>query len=356
MAQPTTREIPLRDLFITIGDYFRNGLRYWWVIAVVGLVFAIWWGGWAKQQLPLYGAPLTFVLNEESSRPAVGGILGQLGLEGSGGATTSPDKITALAKSQKIIHGLLLDTVLVDGVADRLVNHVISEYELVERWELPDDERKIVNGQLTKMTEQEKSLLKRMHFYVLSEEEEILTFASNEDTGILTLEARSRNQDLSLAMSYGLYDRLSKFYTRESTGGSRATVERLRAKADSLGSVLSRAEYQLASLMDTRLGVTQRRELVRRAQAERNVQLLNLTYLEVLRNLETASFALSTQTPFFQTVDVPFSPLPGLRPNWIETAVRGLAVGAFLGFLLVSVLKCYQDIMRGDDVIKQTTT
>lgn len=355
MSESTTREIPLRDIFLTIGDYLRAGLRFWWVLLLAGLAFAAWRGWKAKQEEPLYSATLTFVLNEDSGRPAAGGILGQLGLGGGGGAGTSPDKITALAKSQKIIHGLLLDTVVIDGVADRMVNHVIATYRLVDEWLLPEGRRMIRNGTLETMTEKEKSLLKKMHFFLLSEEEEIITFGSNEDTGILSLKVKSRKQDLSLALSYGMYDRLSAFYTKESTGNSRATVQRLRVKSDSVGAALSAAEYQLAALMDTRLGAMQRRDLVRQAQAERRVQLLNLTHAEVLRNLETASFALSTQTPFFQTVDVPFSPIRGFQPDWQKSALTGLAIGAFLGFLLIAAFKFYRDVMQGETADQKTT-
>lgn len=356
MSESTTREIPLRDIFLTIGDYLRAGLRFWWVLLPVGLAFAAWQGWQAKQQEPLFPATLTFVLNEDSGGPSAGGILSQLGIGGGGGGVgTTPDKVTALAKSQKIVHGLLLDTVAIDGVADRMANHLIVVYELVEEWELPEDWRVIQNGTLATMTEKEKSLLKRLHFFLLSEEHEIITFGANEDTGILSLNVRSRDQAISLALCYGMYDRLSAFYTKEKTGNSRATVKRLRMKADSIGGVLSAAEYELANLLDTRLGTLQNRNLVRRARLEREVQMLNLTYAEVLRNLETASFALSTQTPFFQTVDIPFSPLYGLRPNWKRKAMTGFLTGAFIGFLLVSAFKFYQDVMRVDEAAQKTT-
>lgn len=345
MSNIPKREIPLRDLFLTIGDYFRAGLRHWWVLMIGGLIFGLYQGYTARKQATAYAAPLTFVLNEDQGGNRMGGLLGQFGLGGGSSSGASPEKIIALAKSQKLLHSLLLDTVAVKGQTDRLANHLIKAYNLVETLELPENRRSIVHQDIELMSEEEKGLLKMMYGFVLDETKQILQVSNNDDTGILTINATTVSQPISLAISYGLYEKLSKFYTEESTGNSRATVARLRVKADSVATALNAAEYRLAGMMDTRLGALQRRDLVRQAQLDRQVQLLNLTYAEVLRNLETASFALSTKTPFFQTVDVPFTPLFPKRANWKKKLLSGGAIGAFLGFLLVGAVKFYRDVM-----------
>lgn len=351
MDKPVTREIPLRTVFLTVGDYLRNGLRWWWVLLLVGVAYGAYTAYTVRQEQAVYIAPLTFVLNEETGGRPAGGILGQLGLGSGVSSGASPDKIIALAKSQQIVHDLLLDSVAVEGNRDRLANHLIGAYDLVEKWELPEGQRAIVNGSIATMTEKEKNLLKLVHFFLIDANEGIIAVSSDENTGILSLRVATPQQDISLAIAYGLYENLSQFYTEESTGNSRATVERMQEKADSLSGVLSRAEYRLANMVDSRLGATQRRDLVRVAQAEREIQILNLTYAEVLRNLETARFALSTRTPFFQTVDVPFTPLYAIRQNWRKKGLYGVLTGAFIGFLLVSVGKFYGDVMRGEEEV-----
>lgn len=347
MDKSSTREIPLRTVFLTIGDYLRNGLRFWWVLLLVGIAYGAYSAYTARAEVAVFPARLTFVLNEESGAGGAGGILGRLGLGGGGGGGgASPGKIIALAQSQQIMHNTLLDSVTIDGTNDRMANHMIRIYELADKWELPEGKHALVNATIETMTEAEKNLLKQLHYFVNTGEEDILLVKNDEETNIMTLLAKTPDQQMSLSLAYGVYENLSRFYTEESTGNSRATVERLQVKSDSVATMLSRAEYRLANMMDSRLGAMQRRDLVRRGQAEREVQILNLTYAEVLRNLETARFALSTHTPFFQTVDVPFTPLYAIRKNWKKTGFYGILTGAFLGFLLVSAGKFYFDVMR----------
>ena len=348
MTPPPSREIPLREVFLTVGDYLRWILRHWYLPLLLGLAYGAYRAYVAREAHTDYYAQLTFVLNEESNRGGgVGGLLGQFGLGGAATGGTTPEKIIALARSRKLLNDLLLDSISVDGRSDRLANHLIGAYDLVEEWELREDQRAIIHGTIAAMTEREKALLKRMYSFLGREVQPLLRVSSDEDTGILTISAVSRRQDISMAVAYGLYDRLSRFYTEESTGNARATVQRLSAKADSVAGVLTTAEYELARLMDSRLGTLQRSNLVRQAQLQRQVGLLNLTYTEVLRNLETASFALSTRTPFFQTIDLPFTPLYNDEPDWRREGLLGVLLGAVLGGVVLTGIKFYRDVMSG---------
>lgn len=346
MDKSTSRDIPLRDLLLIVGDYLRAGLRYWWVCVIVGLLVGGYMA-WDAKRTPLtYVAPITFVLNDSSSGGGVGSILGQFGIGGGGGAGATPDKILALAKSQKIIHAVLLDSVLVDGRQDRVANHLIQVYDLPTEWELKPDQQRIQLSEISEMSEKEKSLLKRLHQFVLGEANNIIRISAEKKTEIIKVSAKTLNEDLSMALSTRLFDNLSVFYTKESTGSSRASVEKLRYKADSVAAALSATEYQLATTLDTRLDIQQQRGLLRQAQLDRQVQILSLTYAEILRNLETADFALSSRTPFFQTIDQPFTPLYKDQPNWKMQLIYGCLGGALFGFLLVAMLKFYRSVMN----------
>lgn len=345
MDKSTSRDIPLKDLLLIIGDYLRECLRYWWLCLILGAMIGGFLGWQARVTEVTFVAPITFALNSASGGGGVGSLLGQFGFETGGGTSASPDKILALAKSQKIIHTVLLDSVVVDGGRDRIANHLIRVYDLPTVWELTGDPQKIIHGEIAEMKKEERALLKRLHNFVLSDDENIIRINSDGDTDILRVTARTLNEDLSLAITLSLYDKLSSFYTQESTGSSRASVEKLRYKADSVANALAEAEYQLAAAQDTRLDIQQQRGLLRQAQLSRQVQILGLSYAEILRNLETADFALSSRTPFFQTIDVPFTPLYKDKPNWKLQLVYGGVGGVFIGMLLVSLLKFYRTLM-----------
>ncbi len=345
MDNTTPRDIPLKDLLLIIGEYLRESLRYWWLCLLLGVLVGGYLGWKARSTKMTYVAPMTFALNNASGGGGVGSLLGQFGFDTGGGSSASPDKILALAKSQKILHDLLLDSVVVDGQSDRIANHLIEVYDLPEEWQLTGDPQKIIREEIEEMKKEERSLLKRLHSFVLSDVHNIIRINSDVKTDIIRVTAQTLNEDLSLAITRNLYDKLSSFYTQESTGSSRASVEKLRYKADSVAAALAAAEYQLATALDTRLDIQQQRGLLRQAQLDRQVQILSLSYAEILRNLETADFALSSRTPFFQTIDIPFTPLYRDKPNWKLQLIYGGVGGVFLGILLISLLKFYRSVM-----------
>lgn len=345
MDKSSPRDIPLKDLLLIVGDYLKESLRYWWVCLILGLLLGGYLGWTARSTELTYVAPITFALNNTSGGGGVGSLLGQFGFDAGGGSNASPDKILALAKSQKIIHTVLLDSVDVDDQRDRIANHLIKIYDLQLEWNLSGDPQKIIRGNIAEMRKEERALLKRLHSFVLSDVDNIIRINFDKKTDIIRLTSQTLKEDLSLAITLSLYDKLSSFYTQESTGSSRASVEKLRYKADSVANALAEVEYQLAAAQDTRLDIQQQRGLLRQAQLSRQVQILGLSYAEILRNLETADFALSSRTPFFQTIDVPFTPLYRDKPNWKLQLVYGGIGGVFLGVLLISMLKFYRSVM-----------
>ncbi|MEL7162274.1 MAG: hypothetical protein AAFN92_16070 [Bacteroidota bacterium] len=343
MAQ--SQEIPLKDVLLQFRAYVLMGLGRWYLILPAGLALAAYLAYEAKQEPRRYTAPLTFVVNEdEGGGVSMGGLLGQFGLPANSPGI-NVDKMFALARSGKIVNALLLDSVVIDGRADRFANHLLRTEQLTETWALTDPAA-ITGNSLEAMTLQERSLFRRLHLYLLREETPIIRFSTDKDTKIHRIAAAARNEQLSLELALHLYDLLSSFYTEETTGNARASVERLRGKKDSLAAALSTAEYGLATSQDTRLGLIQRRDVVRQRQLERQVQILNLSYAEVLRNLETADFALSTKTPFFQTVDLPYTPLYAHSANWRTAAIKGFVLGALAVFSLLAAWKFYREIMK----------
>lgn len=349
---PLSEDISLKRVFIRVGGYLRAARRKWYLILLGGLLLSGVLGAIAYTTEPVYEAQITFVVNEEGPTTGagrVGGLLGQFGL-GGGGGVYNTNKILALAKSQKMVNRLLLDSLEVDGRTDLIGNHILKVYDLVEEWELAErfPDLRLSGDSIEHLPTIERSVLKRLFSFTAMGGGALISLDVDDLTDILSLTVRAENEELSLKLSRLHYDRLSEFYTLESTGNSQATVARLQQKADSIYTELSQTEYRLAGLIDTRLGVTQQRSLVQQTQLNRRVQILSVAYGEVLRNLETANFALSTNTPFFQVVDEPFLPLSRRQPNLIKQLTYGFFGGAILVFVIVAGLQFYHDVM-GDN-------
>ena len=331
----------LREVFVVVGDYFKLFRRRWLWLAALFVLGALL--GWvlSRNDEPVYKADLTFLISEESSG-GIGSLLGQIGF-GGGGAESNYDKITTLAQSQKIANAVLLDTLEIAGVTDLIANHIIHYGRLRDEWKLPAD-RKIEYEQ-DGLTPESRSLLRQVHNWAYGNPRNFVSVKANDDTGILTLQARSVSQDLAYHGAHLTYKALSTFYTNESIGNKRASVIKLKAKVDSLRSVLSAIESEQARLRDTRLGVLQQRDRIRETQLQRELTVVGLAYGEVVKNHQTADFALSTATPYFQALDLPYTPLPKDESEpWLAALIGGVALMG-IGALLFAGVYFYQQVM-----------
>ena len=344
------KEVPLRDLFNLVGGYLLILRRRWLWLLIGGALLSGYMAYQASITPRVYAADLTFIVNEETNSGAgIGSILGQFGLGGGATQKYNTAKIIALGQSQKIMNELLLDTLVIGDEADLLANHIIKHQLLVQKWEMSPDV-KISASTLEELDYGERGLLKQLYLYLLESSERILSMRADGDTGILTVTAQSHSEELALRLAEEAYRRVSDFYTLESVSSSQASVERLQLKVDSIRGALESAEYRLAALIDTRQGITQRRDLVRQTQLNREVSILNIAYGEVLRNYETAAFALSTKTPFFQEVDMPFLPLQVTSRSALMQGIIGFIGGAFVVFAIFAARKFYLDVMRDGTV------
>ena len=76
---------------------------------------------------------------------------------------------------------------------------------------------------------------------------------------------------------------------------------------------------------------------VKLERTRRDVEMLNLMYAEVLKNMEIAKFNLESQTPMLQLVDVPTYPLTMVKASKILYTLVGGILMAVSGFLFLLV-------------------
>ena len=330
----TVHAIPVYAVVDTVLEYARLARRRWWLLALSAVAAGVIGYYVAANTPTTYMAKLTFLVNEEDGGlGAVTGLLGTFGLGGAGKAYNL-DKIVALSKSDKLLRRVLLDTIALDGRTDLVANHIVNVQGLEEEWELSSS-AKIDGPTLETMTDSARLLLRSVATYTT--ESGVLNVDADDETGILTIESAFRSEALSLYVTSRLYEVLAAFYTAQSVSGRRATVEKLAAKADSLEAVLQSAEAQLARRTDTRLGIIGQEPRLRETRLQREIPIIASAYGQVLTNLETSSFALSTITPFFSTVDIPYTPLPVVKSKPLIAAVGGAFVGFAVTFLVLAV-------------------
>lgn len=339
----------LREVLELGWEYVREYLKYWWLILLVMLVSGFTTGYFAYNKPAAYISDVTFIVNGEGSgKGGLGTILGEFGLGGGGGNEVNMNRLLAMAESQVIIHGLLLDSVEIDGRWDIMGNFLVEEYNLGELWLLGDSIR-LEHQIAEEMGPREVRLLRSLHQFLVKGEEGILRFNHEDDTGFIHIISLSTNEQLCYLLSKNTYERLSAFYVEENVGSSRRSVQMLSSKGDSLKAELKAAEYQLAAIQDSKLMIMRERDRLKIADLSRQIQILSLAYGEVIRNLETASFALSTKTPYFKLVNRPLLPLGQLYPPALKNTVLGFIVGGVVIVFFLTVRKFLLDALKKED-------
>jgi hypothetical protein len=347
MQTSSVKEVSIRDMIMVLRSYLHNAFRRWpWLL--LGAALGAAWMAWsASQENIVYEAKTTFVVNKsEGGGGGISTVLGQIGI-GGGGGETNFYRVMNYATSRQLIYGLLLDSAHVDGQDDLLANHLIRAFKLGEKFELEEmyGLTHLSANTIEALPIRERSLLKMLYGFLVMDKSVPLRKSIDEVTDMLSFILQTPSEELTLVLTEGLYQALEETYTRERTGQSQLTVSKLEVKADSILKELTKTEYTLATFNDTRLSLANQRDQLRTVQLRRQIQILTVAYGEMIRNLETAKFGLSNQTPYFQQVEVPFRPLRKIYPNPPYAGALGLIYGAFAALLLVSMVHFYRQAM-----------
>ncbi len=329
-------EITLKELILKIKEMWA----YLWArrsrILIAGLVGAALFVTRSLLKPTEYQATLTFMVDEDNGGGgAVAGILSKFGFGGAG-SEYNLQKILSLSKSMRIMKAVVLDTADVDGKTDLIGNHIIELYEFRKRksWKKPENHltdfafgrpgqdslavRKALKAVIAKIVGGKKT------------KNQLFTSSADEDSGIMTLSAKTESADLSLALVKSIFEHLSGYYILKSTEKAESTFEILKSKTDSIYSVLTQKEYALAQFRDKNRGIYLNKIKVREQQLQNEITALRLAWAEALKNQEMANYVLKQQTPFIQPIDVPFAPLEPVPNSLVKAAIIGAFLGGFL--------------------------
>jgi hypothetical protein len=354
MTSTINNEMTLRDLIFKTREYFAFfWRRKMWILLIIGVSVALFLAR-AITVEDQYVSKLTFMINEDESNSGIGVLgsaLGQFGLGGSGDSGYNLEKVIELANSRRIIQGVLLTkTGLLDTGRDYLANHLIRTYQLHEAWQEDNDLQEFIftHDSILAFDRRERKALLQLYALLVGSEKRngLISFNTIEETGILTMNATTRTEELSIDIPQILYTQLSQFYIAKSTEKQRTTFEMVSAKADSIKGALRSAEYAFARVADRSLGISLRKDRLREVDLRQEIQLLQIMYGETVRNMEASRFLLQSVTPFFQLIDFPISPLVPQKRGIIKKAILGGMLGSIIALLFMGGVKLYRDTVQ----------
>ncbi len=342
-------EISFKDVLLLFAGYGRLILRnILWILLpaiVVGGVMAYL----SYTEPALKEAKMTFLINEDSGGGGVSSILGQLGVVGGGGTEYNLDKVVSLASSKKIAGATLLDSAVVAGESKIIANAIIDVYDLQNLWgeEGQESEIRLSSSIKDDLSRKEVSIFNKLYrIAVKTKEKPLLSIDYDPQTGIFEMKGVSLNDELSLQLVNGWYDRLSDFYIEQEVGNTRRTVINLRAKADSISTLLASTEVELARLNDRIGTIVRNTDRLKSERLYRDVRMYEIMYGEVIKNMETAAFTLNTKAPFFVTIDEPTFPLVTIRPSPVSSFLLSFVIASIFIVTFICFRKLIVDTLQ----------
>jgi LPS O-antigen subunit length determinant protein (WzzB/FepE family) len=342
MNSTDKRSISINDVKNQVRYLLVFGVKNLKTLLVAGLLGLILGVGYAFISKPTYTSFLSFLINENESSPInLSSIAGLAGIGSIGGASVNEDKLMFLTTSRQIIGSALLTKHGDLTVADRF----IQTYEMDKSFKSDTILESFVafkNYQLDSLTYQENKVIDRIIKFLT--DSKLLNIESKkkaglvaQNSGIVSITFLSKNEELSKLFVEDIYSNLSVHYVNKTIQRHLRNYHLIKHRADSIKEILSYREQDGAQFIDQNLNISKMVARVKVERTRRDLEMLNLMYGEVLKNLEIAKFSLENQTPLLQVVDHPTYPLKEKRASKIIFGIIGaivLGMGTFM-FLLI---------------------
>lgn len=332
----------------TIEGQWENVLFLWSkkgkliAFGIVGAIFGIAYA-WLK---PItYTSRLTFVVEESKAGGGslLSGLAGQLGfdlggLSGTGGVLAG-DNVQQLLRSDKMIKNTLL-TPFGDSSTISIADEYAMTSKLSEAWGKKYNDGKPVrfpldSGNYTRLQDSLlQVIIKRIS------EKELAVGKPDKKLSFFEATVTMHNEALAQVFTTRLIDQATRFYIDTKTKRQRNNVNRLQARADSIGLLLNRKTYTASEANAVMLDVNPAFPTanVGLELKQRDKLVLQTIYAEIVKNLEISRTMLIQETPTFQIVDEPELPLKKNRTGYLVSIIYGGLITGIAGalYLLLS--------------------
>jgi LPS O-antigen subunit length determinant protein (WzzB/FepE family) len=338
-------EISLKELLQKAKEWWQYLLGKWIIILIFGI------GGAAIGLVvslltpPKYTAHLSFALVEKS---VGGGGLADLAssfglssmLGGGNSGAFSGDNLLEIMQSPHTIEQTLLTPVVYQGKKQNLVEAYIQFNDLREDWVKNEKNKELqtlsypIGQKRETFTRTQDSVLNSIYDKIIKSN--ALTIArKDKKLSFVNVNFTSKDEAFSKLFEEKLMEETYRFYKDTRTAQSRANINMMQAKADSIKHLYESSLYRSAGYSQVNINQALSFAAVPKIKQENNAQLYATVYTEVLKNLETLKLDLARETPIVQIIDTPRFPLEKVRLG----KAKAMAIGGVLGgFLIVFYL------------------
>jgi len=337
-------EISLKELFQKIGEWLKYLLSKWILILIFGIAGAAIGLVVSLLTPPTYTAHLSFALVEKNAGGGLADLassFGMSGLMGSGSSGAfSGDNLLEIMQSPHTIEQTLLTPVVYQGKKQNLVETYIGFNELRKDWMKNGKNKELQTlsypiGQKREIfTRTQDSVLNSIYAKIIKSNA-LTIVRKDKKLSFVNVSFTSKDEVFSKLFEEKLMEVTYRFYKDTRTAQSRANIDMMQGKADSIRHLYESSLYRSAGYSQVNINQALSFAAVPKIKQENNAQLYSTVYTEVLKNLETLKLDLARETPIVQVIDTPRFPLDKERLG----KVKAMAVGGVLsGFLILLYL------------------
>ena len=334
-------EIQLKDIVLKLKLFKEELFNKRMFVFVVTSIFILFGIVYSSIKEPIYHSNLTFVVENGGSSAGglakYSGLASQFGFDLGGGmsSTFTETNIIEILKSRKVVEEALLSKVEINDEVDLLINHYIAIHNYKEEWEESVPEIKDINytNDRATFTLLQDSILgiawKSLIKNNLSVE------LTSDETNIVNVSCESKDEVFAKLFVEELVKKITQFYEATKTASSRNTLNFIEGRADSVLIELKLAELAYARHKDSNFGVMRAEGLLEELRLKREVEILNVMYSEIIKNLEVSKFTLLNQKPLVNVIDYPIYPLEVTQHSLLVAFIIFGLLGGFIAVFFV---------------------
>ncbi|OFX70907.1 MAG: hypothetical protein A2X12_10180 [Bacteroidetes bacterium GWE2_29_8] len=334
------KELTLEELIFKYKVILKSLLKNWVLILAFSISLGILGLLLAYVKGDKYTAKITFIFenmqndllsNYSKIASQFGMALGQ-----GGGGVFDKENIIELIKSKKIIYRALLSETTIGKNRIKIVDYYIDSQKYRETWK---DELKLKNIDFSKNNSsdslQKDSLLNA--FYTKITKKYLSITKVGNFSSIIELKVETKNEILSKILSEAILNSILDFYKFEMTTSSSKNISFLEQRTDSVKNALLIYENELASWEDSNLGLVKKEGFLKKRKLIRDIEILNIMYAELIKNLEISQISFANQQPVIQIIDTPKYPLDKSYISAPIAFIVGLFLGLFFSILFFTI-------------------
>lgn len=335
-SQETEPELDIRTVILFLKGIFSllNQKRNRIIILSSALVFA---GialllAWMK---PVHFKAESAFIAEETGKggglSSMMSIASQFGLAGGGGKDNS-EKLIEMLKSRKIFERAMLDSATIEGKTDFIINHFLNHTSFGEGLRKQEEFLSFRYDSAEKLSRTQDSVLMVLHENL---HKEGIKTESKKSSSMLKLNILTEHEELSVAMNQAMLAKLNEYYVETTVARQKNMFNILQNRADSIRLEIELRERLMAKSTDENMLSFRMEQRIDALRLKREIQVNNLVYAEVIKNLEMARANLLNETPVLSVIDEAVPPLEKVKPAKKYWLLGGFILGGFLATLFI---------------------